>query len=70
MVVWKEYGKFILAFLLSYVGLYLILVALPFFGQNDQNVRDVVLALGGGILGGLGYTFYARAFPDIVGKQV
>jgi hypothetical protein len=61
MVVWKNIIMFWVVLIVTFVAMYLLVILL---GHNNPDVRDTALAIGGGIFGGLAFTYYNRAYPE------
>ena len=61
----KKWGDIILFYVIlviSFVGLYILIQSIS--GFSDPTLNDVVLAIGGGVLGGLCYALFQKAFMD------
>jgi len=53
---------FYVILIVSFVGLYVLIQSLS--GFNNTDLKDVTLAIGGGLLGGLCYALFQKAFMD------
>jgi len=65
MVDWKNLVTFWFVLLITIGGLYLVVSLID---PNNPNLRDSVLAVGGGVFGGMAFVYYARANPDVIPK--
>lgn len=55
MATLKSVGLAYFALAVCFVGLYLLLISL---GDVQPDIRDTVLAVGGGVLGGIAFKYY------------
>jgi hypothetical protein len=53
---------FYIILFVSFVGLYILIRVLS--GFNNSDLSEVTLTIGGGILGGLCYALFQKAFMD------
>jgi hypothetical protein len=65
MVEWKNLFKFWFVLLITIGGLYVVVCLID---PNNPNLRDSVLAVAGGVFGGIAFVHYASAYPDIIPK--